>query len=148
MREARKFEINLSLKGESMRTFLSVLIIAITLAACGPNLREKFDESLNQYSALVRWNDLDAAGMFAADSRREDFIARTRAAKNVKVMDYRIVRTRYDEKKHRASVDVEIEYYLLSSARLKTLRCTEEWAYGEEKKPNGWRLMSLFPEFR
>ncbi len=130
-----------------MRTFLSVLIIAITLAACGPNLREKFNESLNQYSALVRWNDLDAAGMFAADSRREDFIARTRAAKNVKVMDHRIVGMTYDEKKRRASVNVEIEYYLLSSARVKTLRCTEEWAYGEDKR-DGWRLMSLFPEFR
>lgn len=131
-----------------MRKSFSVLLLVLVLAACGPNLREEFDESLNQYSTLFRWNDLDAASMFAADSCREDFIARTRAAKNVKVMDYRIVGMRYDEKKRSASVDVEIEYYLLSSARVKTLRYTEEWAYGKEKRSDGWRLMSLFPEFR
>jgi uncharacterized membrane protein len=45
-------------------------------------------------------------------------------------------------------VNVEIDYYILSSARVKTLRHTEEWAYGEEKRADGWRLMSLFPEFR
>jgi hypothetical protein len=131
-----------------MRSSLFVLMIAIALIACSHNLREEFDESLKKYNDLFRWNALDAASTFAADSVREDFIARTKSAKNVRIIDSRIMSEMYDETKRKASVDVEIEYYILSSVRVKTIHVTEEWGYLEQKGVKGWRLMSLFPEFR
>jgi hypothetical protein len=128
--------------------FVITLGIVVALAACGPKLRDELDQSLNRYGDLFRWNELDATSLFAADSLRPDFIVRTKAAKNVKVIDYRIIGARYDGKKRKASVEVEIDYYLVSSATVKTLRDTEEWAYREERGVKGWRLMSLLPEFR
>lgn len=132
-----------------MRKYLlAIILMVISLTACSHNVREEFDQSLRQYNDMFRWNELDTASMFVADSLREDFIARAKAANNLRIVDSRIVGARYDEKKHEASVDVRIDYYLISSARVKTLRDTQKWAYREERGVKGWRLMSPLPEFK
>lgn len=131
-----------------MRTAFYALITVMVLTACSHNLREELDESLNKYNNLVRWNSIESASVFASDAIRPDFIARAQATKGIKIIDCRIVNARYDEEKRKASVEVEIEYYALASARVKTLRDTEEWVYKEEKGIKGWRLVSLVPEFK
>jgi hypothetical protein len=134
-----------------MRNSFFALMIMITLAACSNyvyDLQGKFDESLKNYNNLYRWGELDTANMFFSESIRDDAIARIKAAKNVKIVDSRILSTLYDEKKRKAIVEVEIEYYFISAAKVKTLRDTQEWAYREEQGIKGWRLMSSFPAFK
>ncbi len=131
-----------------MRIFLLASVAALALCACGPDLREELDQSLHAYGNMFRWNNLDAAGVFSSNHLRPDFNARIKAAKNARVVDYRMVGERFDKEKRKASVDVEIDYYLLSSASVRTLRDTEEWVFITEKDIKGWRLMSLLPEFR
>ncbi len=132
-----------------MRTLSVMLIAAIALTSCSSYLvRSEFDTSLSQYNNLVRWHELDQASLYAAESLLEEFKVRVKAATDVRVVDYRIVGTRYDAEKRTASVNVEIQYYKLSSGKVKTLHDTQEWAYTEEKGENRWRLVSLLPEFR
>lgn len=133
-----------------MRNSLSlcVLLLVMALGACSHNVREEFDESFRKYNELFRWNELEAASLFVADPLRGEYIVRAKAARKLRVVDCRIVNSRYDEKKNKASVDVQVDYYLLSSAMVKTLRDTQEWSYQGEKGAQGWRLMSQLPEFR
>ena len=131
-----------------MRKFFSVLMLVMLLGACSHNVRDEFNESLKKYNELFRWNELETASVFVADPLRGEYIVRAKAAKNIRVVDFRVIGSRYDEKKNKASVEVQVDYYLLSAATVKTLRDTQEWSYQGEKGAQGWRLMSQLPEFR
>jgi hypothetical protein len=134
-------------RGNILTVLLGVLII-IALSACGTyNLRGKLDQSINQYNDLLRGHKLDAASVFAIETLSKEFSARAEAAKNMRMVDYRIVAMKYDEKKGEAEVQVEIDYYTFSTFRLKTVVDNQKWAYLEEKGTKQWRLTSLLPEF-
>jgi hypothetical protein len=127
------------------KSFFVLVIIALALAGCGANMREELRESLDNYNNFLRWNEWGAASVFVPDALRKDFIARAQAARDVRIVDCRAAGTRYDKATNRVSVTVEIEYYSVSSARVKKLRDTEVWVYGKERGRKGWRLISPFP---
>ena len=134
-----------------MRRYMIIQIILICLAACSNyvyDLRGKFDESVTKYNNLYRWNEFEKASLFAADPIRDAFVTRAKAAKNVKIVDYRILSTQYSEENRRATVEAEFDYYFISTALVKTLHDTQEWVYIEQPGVKGWRLMTLLPEFR
>jgi len=135
-------------KEDNMR--ISVLLaFIITLVACSAqSMRGNFEMSINQYSELVRKHNLDAASLFTTEALAEEFRARVKAAKNMRVVDYRIVGTKYYEEKGEAEAQVEIDYYTLATYRLKTLVDVQKWAYLDEGGKKQWRLTSLLPEFR
>ncbi len=130
------------------KTLFVGIIISMTLAACAPGLRAEFDKSMNQYRDLVRLNKMELAASFTTDALMGEFGARVQAAKNVRVVDYRVAGVKFDEQKGEAEVRVEIDYYTFSAYRLKTLVDTQKWAYLEERGKKQWRLVSLLPEFR
>ena len=53
-----------------------------------------------------------------------------------------------DEIRRKATVVVDVEYHFQSTAIVKSLRDTQEWVYKKESGIAGWRLISLFPEFK
>lgn len=132
-----------------MRTSLPCVLIAIALTACATQsaIRGELDESIKQYNYLLRWHKLDAASFFTSESLSEEFRDRVQAAKNMNIVDYRIKKVNYNEEKGEASVQVEIDYYTLSSNILKTLLDIQRWVYIEENGNKQWRLISLLPEF-
>jgi len=140
-----------------MKNLFFAFLTLLTFAGCGNyvyDLRGKFDESLTKYNNHYRWNEVDAVGAYIADPLREESLMRIKATRNVKIVDSRILGVRYDELKRKADVDVEIEYYFLSSTKVKTLRDTQQWVYKKEFERegwfgrDGWRVMSLPPEFK
>jgi len=135
-----KYKIQLALCG---------MIILIALAACSTNMAigETFQQSVDQYNKLLSEQEFDTARLFASETLAEEFRVRAKAAKNIKVIDYHIVKARYEESKGVAEVEVEIEYYSLSSYRAKTLIDVQKWAYVIDKGTSQWKLMSLLPEF-
>jgi len=96
---------------------------------------------------MVRWNQLEEASLFPADSISAGYRERLKAAKNVAVVDYRVMNIKYDEKKKEAEVKVEIDYYRRSTLSLKTVIDNQKWAYQEKEGKGHWRLMSLLPDF-
>ena len=133
-----------------MRTFLLTVFILIVFMACATQeaLRGELMNEVKHYNDMLRWHKLDEAGMFVTGPLSEEFRARVEAAKNINVVDYRIVGMKYDEARNEADVQVEIDYYNISSNILKTLRDAQKWAYLEEAGSKQWRLKSLLPEFK
>jgi hypothetical protein len=132
-----------------MKNFLLSLIIVIVFTGCSSYLiRGQFEDSLEAYNQSLRWREWSNASLYTADSIREEFKARTAAAKDVRIVDYRVVNETYNAEKREAIVEIEIDYYIVFIGTVRTLRDTQKWAYLNEKGTKGWRLMSLLPEFR
>ena len=96
---------------------------------------------------MVRWNQFEESSLFSADSISAGYRERLKAAKNVAVVDYRVINIKYDEKKIEAEVKVEIDYYKRSTLSLKTVTDNQKWAYQVKEGKGLWRLMSLLPDF-
>jgi len=133
-----------------MRISLLPVLVTIVLFSCAPTqsgIREELNESITKYNDFVRWHKLDAAGLFPADAISEEFMTRAKAAKNVRIVDYRVVRMNYDVERNEALVQVEIDYYTLTANRLRSLIDSQKWAYVTENGIKQWKLMTLLPEF-
>jgi hypothetical protein len=131
-----------------MKKFLLLVLIVVTAVACTQSLRAEFEATADQYGTLLRKGRMDLASSFTTDALMEEFSARARAAKNMRVIDYRVMGVKFDEAKGEAEVKAEIDYFTFSSYRVKTLVDIQKWAYLEEGGKKQWRLVSLFPEFR
>src|SRR5208283_86487 len=133
---------------DGMRIFLLSLIIVAVLTSCSTyTTRKEFDKSLTDYNDLLRWHQLDKASPYIAESTLEEFKKWAETTKNLRITDYRVVSSKYDEQSRKASVDVEFDYYIFSSYRLKTLHDKQKWSYLEENGEKRWRLVSPPPEF-
>jgi len=132
-----------------MKAFLLSVLQVTVLWGCSSYLVQwHFDESLDAYNESLRWHEWDKASLYASDSTVKEFNARVAAAKDVKVVDYRILKTTYHAEKREATVDVEIDYYKVYAHMLKTVHDTQEWAYVNEHGTESWKLLSGFPEFK
>jgi hypothetical protein len=125
----------------------------LSLGACSYyrdwSLRHDFEESTREYNRQVRWQETEQACMIYVDKAiREQFLARVKAAKEVKIADYRIKTLEWEKGQKEATATVEMDYYIPPSTRLKTLEDVQKWVYVEGKEFTGWRLVSLFPEFK
>jgi len=130
-----------------MRNVLLAFVICFSLVSCSHNIRGEFEQSLNKYNNLLLWNEFETASLFAAQPLREEYLSQLKTS-NVRLFDYRIANATYDEKKSKASVEVEIHYYVLSTSKAKTLHDMQEWAYTEENGVKSWRVMSPLPAFK
>lgn len=133
-------------KGRSLLA-CSLWIFLLGAFACS-SVHGKFEQSLTDYNDLLRWHKLEEASLFASDSISAEYMNRVMASKNMKVFDYHIVRTKYDQAKNEAEVMVEFQYYTFATNTLKTLVDIQKWAYVNENGNKQWKLMSLLPEFR
>ena len=104
--------------------------------------------NLEKYNQFLRWQDFDRAALFSSASIAERFGERVKAAKGVRITDYQIIDTKYNEKTLEASAVVTFSYYLITKGLLTNLTDNQKWAYIEEDGGKAWRLKSLLPEFR
>ncbi len=131
-----------------IRLFLSVTMIFL-VCACSHNIRPELDQSIEKYNDLLSKNEFIVASMFADDSIKKQFTERVEAASgDIRIFDYDILNTSYDEAAKKATVIVDIEYYLISSRRAKKIRDVQQWAYIEKKEGGEWHLMTPLPEFK
>ena len=132
-----------------MKTLFFSLLLTAVLVSCSTQMSIKadFEKNFRSYNELVRWHQLEEASLFPADSISAGYRERLKAAKNVAVVDYRVMDIKYDEKKKEAEVKVEIDYYRHSTLSLKTVIDNQKWAYQEKEGKGLWRLMSLLPDF-
>ena len=120
---------------------------ALFSCATEQSAREDFDKLSMDYNDLLRWHRFEDAALFPSDTISEKYRERMEMAKDVKVVDYRIVNVSFDEKKKEALIKIELDYYTLSSPKLRTVTDNQRWVYEGEVGKGAWRLMSLLPEF-
>jgi len=102
-------------------------------------IREEFEESAKGYNKLLRWREVENAGMTYMDPALRD--AFMKSAEEIKkrevvITDYRILTSECFPEKKTAEVVVEFDYYVLPSNRIKTLTYRQQWSYldMDEKK--------------
>lgn len=135
-----------------MRNVLVLCVLIVIVSACSTltSLREELDDTVMAYNDLLRWGEFNKAKNFADVSVRQEFEARAKATKNVKIADYRILGTDFEAEKGEQIVEVEFDYYISPAYLVKTLVDQQKWSYvsiGKEKKKQ-WRLMTPLPEFK
>ena len=135
-----------------MRNILFICVLSVIISACSTltSLREELDDTVIAYNDLLRRGEFSRAKNFVDQSQKEDFEARAKIAKNVKIVDYRIVNADFEAARGEQIVEVEFDYYISPVYMVKTLIDKQKWSYvyTEKEKKKRWRLISALPEFK
>ena len=138
-----------------------VAVCCLMLCSCGQigsyieqakmaKINEECEKSIKDYNKLVRWREIDNAGMLYMDREQRDQylkIAEGIKKRGVTITDYRILTTECLAEKKKADVVVEFDYYTLPSNRIKPLTYRQNWKYVETDETKTWMLMTVLPEF-
>ncbi len=130
-------------------SFLTILMSCAT-EEMTPGVRALFDEldkNVGEYNDLLRSNQFDKARLYATESLWEEFDTR---AKDVNIIDYRILSENIELGKGAVTAKVEIDYTIPPSNEVKTVLNNQSWSYMYSKKEGkkNWRLMTPLPEFK
>lgn len=131
-----------------VQIFLCIVLMTLTACATQTGLSEEFDRSVKAYNRLLRWHEIESAGMTYIDpDLREEFLKQADILKKrgLSVTDFRILSTTYLPEKRSGDVVAEFDYYILPSNRVKTISYRQEWVYLENIK--SWKLKSGLPAF-
>lgn len=126
--------------------------MCLVLAGCASyqaaGLCEGLDRSVKDYNRMLRWHEIENAGMTFVDSGlREEYLKQAETLKNrgLSVADFRILSSQCLPEKKTGDALAEFDYYLLPSNRIKTISYRQEWAYRESTK--SWIIRSGLPAF-
>lgn len=133
-----------------MFVLLMLCSCAYALQAKNANIREEFEKSAKEYNKLLRWRDVEGAGMIYMDPElREAFMksAEDFKKRGVTITDYRILTSECIPEKKSGEVLTEFDYYVLPSNRIKTLTYRQKWIYFDTEEKKGWQLKTGLPPF-
>lgn len=134
-----------------MIRLLALLVLLALLTGCGPRAAavcEEFDRSYKSYNRMLRWQEIENAGMLYMESdKRDEFMkfADEFRKKKVTITDYRILTTECLPEKFSGEVVAEFDYYIMPSNRIKSLSYRQKWLYRDAVRT--WKLTGGFPLF-
>jgi hypothetical protein len=131
---------------------LLLLCCLMTTACSAPNstIREEFEKSMKAYNKLLRWHEIEGAGMiYMEPGLRDEFM---KAAADIKkrevtITDFRILTSECLPDKGTGEVMAEFDYYSLPSNRVKTQSYRQDWVYHGINKQKSWKVKSGLPPF-
>ena len=130
------------------RLILAVAMLTLTACAGRSGIIEEFDRSAKAYNRMLRWQEMESAGMtYIIQERQEEYLKQVALLKKrgLSITDFRILSSRCTPESNSGDVVAEFDYYLLPSNRIKTLSYRQEWVYQEKNK--SWQLKSGLPPF-
>lgn len=127
-----------------------LLASCMILTACATELavRDEFEKSMKAYNRMLRWHEVENAGMiYIENDLRDDFMKKAEALKKrgVTLTDFRILTSECLPEKKSGEVLAEFDYFILPSNRIKTITYRQEWIYQDLIK--SWKLKSALPAF-
>ena len=137
--------------GIGVGRIIAVLVTAMLLAGCagahwGANDREKLLTASDDYNSLLRWKELDKACVaFAEDSVRGGCLGRAEELKDLHIIDIRRRNLDFTTSGDEATVNIEIEYYLLPSTVVRKIQEIQKWVYRGPQDGRVWRIMTPIP---
>jgi hypothetical protein len=130
------------------------ILVLLMLCSCAyteqAKIREEFDQSMKGYNKMLRWREVEGAGMVYMDPELRAAFMKTAEdlkKRGVTITDYRILTSECLPEKKTAEVVAEFDYYALPSNRIKTLTYRQEWVYLDTEQKKGWQLKSALPAF-
>lgn len=130
---------------------LLVMLLALTLTACAllnPPAKQR-KAALDDFMYALRWQRYMEASQFFTREHRRAFLDQFEGLKDLNITEVRLKRVNQSVEGRRAEVRLEVDYYLLPSATLKTLQVDQTWVYFEtaDADSNGYLITTPFPEF-
>lgn len=128
--------------------FCTVCLMLTACATSHTELGDGFEQSVKAYNRLLRWHEIESAGITYIDPQiRDEYLkqAETLKKRGLSVTDYRILSSRYLPEKKAGDVMTEFDYYILPSNRVKTISYRQDWIFFENSK--SWKLKSGLPVF-
>ena len=130
-----------------------LLLCCLMTAACSvPNstIREEFEKSMKAYNNMLRWHEIENAGMIYLEPEQRDEFMKTAAdikKREVTITDFRILTSECLPDKGTGEVKAEFDYYILPSNRIKTQNYHQDWVYRDIDEHKSWKVKSGLPPF-
>jgi hypothetical protein len=135
----------------------AMIFILLTLCSCAyalqaknANIREEFDKGVKAYNKMLRWREVENAGMLYMDPELRDAFMKSAEEfkkREVVITDFRILTSECLPDKKTGEAVTEFDYYVLPSNRIKTLTYRQNWTYLDTEEKKGWQLKSGLPTF-
>lgn len=128
-----------------------VLLLALAITACAmvnfPQQQRK--AAVDDFMYALRWLRFQEAATFFSSEHQQAFLDQMDGLKDLNVTEVRLKRFDLKDEGRRAEARLEMDYYILPSATLKTLRIDQTWVYFEagDSGYNGFLITTPFPEF-
>lgn len=133
---------------------MGLLLCCLIMAACSSisesSVRENFEKSMKSYNKMLRWREIENAGMtYMVPEQRDEFMKAAEALRKreVTITDFRILTFECLPDKGTGEVRAEFDYYILPSNRLKTQSYRQDWVYRDINEHKAWKLKSGLPPF-
>ncbi len=133
-------------------TYGIILLSGVMLTACtaatGAGLSEEFDKSVKSYNRMLRWHEIENAGMTYIDpALRDQYLKQAESLKKrgLTFADFRILTSTCLPENNSGDVLAEFDYYMMPSNKIKTVSYRQEWTYQESIK--AWKLKTGLPVF-
>jgi hypothetical protein len=131
--------------------YLILLLVLATTACSALNPSEAQRKSaLDDFMYALRWQRYQDAASFFTSEHREAFLEQIEPVeKSLNVTDVRLQRLDLKEEGRRAETRMEMDYYILPSASLRTLRIDLTWINFEKggAERSGFLITTPFPKF-
>lgn len=134
----------------SLARIVVTVALVVFAASCGAKYaaQTRLDETLLWYRTALERGDVEATGMLAADSIAPEYLQRARAAKDVRIVECRVLKVDYVEAAGEAEVTLEIEYYSLETLKARKIREVQKWVYVGDKSSAPWKLTTVLPRLK
>jgi hypothetical protein len=125
------------------------ILLLLLLAACAvfnPPAKQR-QAALDDFMYALRWQRYPEAAAFMIRDHREAFLDQMEPLKDLNVTEVRLQRAELSEEGLRAETRLEMDYYLLPSTTLKTLRIDQTWRWFEtgDGVQRGFLITTPFP---
>ena len=126
--------------------YAALLLLVLSACQSMTGTGEDLQRSVREYNRLLRWQEgNEAVTRFVQPGRQPDYLKRPGREEAPQIVDYRVGTVSWLSPGSVAVVPVELDYYLLPSATVKTVVDSQEWRYTEGQ---GWQITSPPPSFR
>lgn len=128
----------------------TALFLTLALTACtllNPPAKQR-KTALDDFMYTLRWQQYPAAADYFLREHRRAFLEQMDTLRGLNVTEVRLTRVDLKEEGRRAEARLEMDYYLLPSATLKTLRIDQTWVYFDAKDSEyrGFLITTPFPK--
>lgn len=131
-----------------MSRMLSIVVLALLLAACGASKpQKKFQETMDAYATLMRWNQFDSLVDFMHPEWLEENPVRELDLDRLyqhRITEYRVRQILSREDGMAVDRVIELRTYHLHTARAQTVQYVESWRWDEKRER--WMLHSGLPD--
>lgn len=130
-----------------MRKILIGLVVLALTAGCamlqGP--ASDSQDTLDDFMYAMRWLKFPAAAACLAPEHRKPFLATFGDLKDLNVVEVQLLSVELSADGRRAETEMEMEYYLLPSATVKTFRFKQTWVYFDPEGMTSPRFLATTP---